>query len=123
MGGRIQVDSRPGHGACFRAAAAARWQPPPAEPASALPLAQRAQAQAQAQAQARRRILLVEDEPTVAKVMAELLRSRGHQSGLRRAGLEALTEATQSTFDLGLLDLDLPALDGLALARQLRALG
>jgi CheY-like chemotaxis protein len=38
-------------------------------------------------------------------------------------GLEALTEVSQATFDLGLLDLDLPALDGLALARQLRALG
>jgi CheY-like chemotaxis protein len=76
-----------------------------------------------ARAQAPLRILLVEDEPTVAQVMAELLRSRGHHVACAAHGLEALTEVTQGTFDLGLLDLDLPALDGLALARQLRALG
>ncbi|CEJ46299.1 Response regulator with CheY-like receiver domain and winged-helix DNA-binding domain (fragment) [Xanthomonas citri pv. bilvae] len=38
-------------------------------------------------------------------------------------GLAALTEAADNTFDLALLDLDLPGLDGFALARQLRVFG
>ncbi len=36
-------------------------------------------------------------------------------------GLAALAETTGAPFDMALLDLDLPGLDGLALARQLRA--
>ncbi|MDY4296958.1 MULTISPECIES: ATP-binding protein [unclassified Xanthomonas] len=114
MGGRIQVESRLGHGACFRVGLPLRWRPAQ-EPAAVPVPAPRARTAL--------RILLVEDEPTVAQVMVELLRGRGHQVTWAAHGLEALTEASQGSFDIGLLDLDLPALDGLALARQLRALG
>ena len=69
------------------------------------------------------RILLVEDDATVAEVITGLLRVRGHQVSHAMHGLAALAEIASSYFDVALLDLDLPGLDGLALARQLRAQG
>jgi DNA-binding response OmpR family regulator len=69
------------------------------------------------------RLLLVEDDPTVAEVLTGLLRAQGHEVAHVPHGLAALSEATTGEFDLGLLDLDLPGIDGLALARQLRVQG
>ncbi|EGD20153.1 response regulator transcription factor, partial [Xanthomonas hortorum] len=64
-----------------------------------------------------------EDDPTIAEVIVGLLRSQGHSVVHAPHGLAALTEAADNTFDLALLDLDLPGLDGFALARQLRVFG
>lgn len=69
------------------------------------------------------RVLLVEDDLTVAEVMTGLLQSQGHAVVHVAHGLAALAETSVQDFDLCLLDLDLPGLDGLALARQLRARG
>lgn len=69
------------------------------------------------------RILLVEDEPLVADVVAGLLRAEGHAVTHAAHGLAALAEMANARFDLAVLDLDLPGLDGCALARQLRLLG
>ena len=69
------------------------------------------------------RILLVEDDPTVAEVLAGLLVDQGYEPTLASHGLAALAELQRREFDLALLDLDLPGIDGLALARQLRAQG
>ena len=114
MGGRIGVQSRPGQGACFRVELPLPWQTeacPPAPGAGLLSLDLPGLA-----------ILLVEDDPTVARVIVGLLSARGHRVVHVLHGLAALAEASTAAFDVGLLDLDLPALDGLALARQLRAL-
>lgn len=69
------------------------------------------------------RILLVEDEPTVAEAVAGLLRADGHAVTHAAHALVALAETAATRFDLGFLDLDLPGMDGCALARQLRVLG
>jgi CheY-like chemotaxis protein len=69
------------------------------------------------------RLLLVEDDPIVAEVMQGLLREQGHVVVHAGHGLGALAEVASQRFDAGLLDLDLPGLDGLALARMLRAQG
>ncbi|MBN8223757.1 MAG: response regulator, partial [Xanthomonadales bacterium] len=68
-------------------------------------------------------LLLVEDDPTVAEVLSSLLRAQGHRVAHAAHGLAALADVSVARFDLGLLDLDLPGMDGLALARQLRAQG
>ncbi|MGH8081052.1 MAG: ATP-binding protein [Lysobacter sp.] len=70
-----------------------------------------------------RSVLLVEDDATVAEVIAGLLRAQGHRVGHVANGLAALAETATARFDVALLDLDLPGINGLDLARQLRAQG
>ncbi|MEP6940321.1 MAG: ATP-binding protein, partial [Rudaea sp.] len=66
------------------------------------------------------RILLVEDDSTVATVIGGQLEAHGANVRIAAHGLAALSEIAIETFDVALLDLDLPGLDGLALARALR---
>ncbi|KTF31616.1 response regulator [Xanthomonas vesicatoria] len=115
MGGHIEVISRLGAGTRFVVDLPLRWV---ASNAALSGEVTRASA-----AIAPQRILLVEDEPTIAEVIVGLLRSQGHSVVHAPHGLAALTEAADNTFDLALLDLDLPGLDGFALARQLRVFG
>jgi CheY-like chemotaxis protein len=68
-------------------------------------------------------LLLVEDDPTVAEVLTGLLRLQGHHVVHVPHGLAALAAVAMTPFDAALLDLDLPGMDGLALARQLRIQG
>jgi len=66
-------------------------------------------------------ILLVEDDPTVAEVIGELLITLGHRVIHAPHALAALSELAATRFSLALIDLDLPGLDGLSLAPLLRA--
>jgi CheY-like chemotaxis protein len=116
MGGRISVDSTPGSGSRFsvelplevtKGAFAAAKEPLRTEPPPLCDVT----------------VLLVEDDPTVAEVIMGLLQVRGHRVLHVSHGLAALAEAQTTHFDVMLLDLDLPGMDGIALARQLRASG
>jgi DNA-binding response OmpR family regulator len=66
-------------------------------------------------------LLLVEDDKTIGKLLADGLHTNGYHVTWSRSGLAALREAEQVNFDLGLLDLGLPDLDGIEVCRQLRA--
>ena len=116
MGGRIVVDSTPGKGTRFSVEL-------PLPAASAL-LGASTEATPVAKAAFRAlRLLLVEDDPIVAQVMTGLLQAQGHAVIHASHGLGALTEAVTQSFDAALLDLDLPGMDGLALAQALRRQG
>jgi CheY-like chemotaxis protein len=54
-------------------------------------------------------------------VIAGLLRARDHRVVHVVNGLAALAETETARFDIALIDLDLPGVDGLALARMLRS--
>ncbi|HEX7916165.1 ligand-binding sensor domain-containing protein, partial [Rudaea sp.] len=116
MGGEITLDSEEGTGSTFRVVLPLRED---VEKDKSIKTAAVAQTQA---APARSlNILLVEDDATVAAVIAGLLDAQGHRVRHAEHGLAALAEIDSIPFDLALLDLDLPGLDGLALARTLRA--
>ncbi|PPT93093.1 hybrid sensor histidine kinase/response regulator [Xanthomonas theicola] len=116
MGGRIELHSRLGVGTRFVVDLPLPWIPTPLQRGT------RGEREAPTATQPLR-ILLVEDDPTVAEVISGLLSARGHQITHAAHALAALTDVAASVFDVGLLDLDLPGLDGLALARQLRVFG
>jgi two-component system copper resistance phosphate regulon response regulator CusR len=69
------------------------------------------------------RILLVEDEPIAAKMLAKGLREETYAVDVARDGEDALARAHVNTYDLIILDVMLPRKDGFAVCRKLRATG
>jgi DNA-binding response OmpR family regulator len=67
------------------------------------------------------RILVVEDEPTIATAIARRLAAEGAKSEVVFNGLEAVSRAKEIQPDLVLLDVMLPGLDGLEVCRRIQA--
>lgn len=67
------------------------------------------------------RLLVVEDDATIGGLLEPGLRTHGHTVCWQRSGQAALAAASGTEFDLVLLDLGLPDLDGVEVCRQLRA--
>lgn len=68
----------------------------------------------------RRRVLIVDDEPTVREVVGQFLELEGFRVLSASSGLEALRLIEQTPPDLIVLDLTLPGIDGLEVCRRLR---
>ena len=68
-------------------------------------------------------ILIIEDEARIASFVAKGLRAEGHQTTIATDGEEGLDHALSGTFDLVVLDIGLPRLDGFELLEALRAQG
>ena len=69
------------------------------------------------------RVLIVEDEPRLVSFLEKGLRGNGFTTSLARNGATALAVASNSDFDLMILDLGLPDVDGLDVLRSLRERG
>ena len=68
----------------------------------------------------RRRILVVEDEPTLAMTLIDRFEAEGYSADVAGTGELALEKAATDTFDLVMLDIMLPGKDGFEVCRQLR---
>ncbi|HEV8526810.1 MAG TPA: response regulator transcription factor [Actinomycetes bacterium] len=68
-----------------------------------------------------RRLLVVEDDPTIAEPLARALRRDGYDVDVRADGASALARANRGDVDMVLLDLGLPDVDGMDVCRRLRA--
>lgn len=117
MGGELGLESRKGEGSRFHIdlplSAVAEEAPPLPTLSGVRPGA----------AQRPLELLLVEDDPMVAQVMCGLLLARGHRVHHATQALQALALLQTERIDLGLIDIDLPAVDGFELARLVRAQG
>jgi len=71
--------------------------------------------------QARDRILLVEDDPSNRDLTTMVLSGSGFRVDVARDGQEGLQKALSSDYDLVLMDVQLPGIDGLTLTRMLKS--
>ena len=69
---------------------------------------------------ARGSVLVVDDEPTIAEVVARYLERAGYRARVAADGVQAIEAAASQRPDLVVLDLMLPRLDGLEVMRRLR---
>lgn len=67
-----------------------------------------------------KKLLLVEDEPFLAKVIEDSLIQKGHSVTYASDGKKAYSLFLNGSFDLVILDVMLPLMDGLSLAKQIR---
>jgi len=119
-GGEIGIESAPGKGTTFwfdltceisrtnSAPVAPREvaPPPPAENAAARPF----------------RILLAEDNPVNQEVAVAVLEDGGHQVTVVENGADAVTEVQNASYDIVLMDMQMPVMDGITATMAIRGL-
>ncbi|MCK4698559.1 MAG: response regulator [Dehalococcoidia bacterium] len=69
------------------------------------------------------RILITEDEKDLAEALARGMRQQGYAADIAYDGEEALVMAEVNDYDLIILDLNLPKIDGVEVCRRIRASG
>jgi signal transduction histidine kinase/CheY-like chemotaxis protein/HPt (histidine-containing phosphotransfer) domain-containing protein len=116
-GGDVRVDSQLGRGSTF--CVTLPLEVAPAAAPSAAPTAKNARIEAP-DPPSTARLLLVEDNLVNQKVVLAILRKKGYRIDVANDGREALEKLEATRYDLVLMDVQMPVLDGLEATRLIR---
>jgi PAS domain S-box-containing protein len=119
-GGEVSVENRPGGGAVFTVELPSATHTSVSDPTKPYLIGASTSGDVAHKTKTRgSRILVVEDEPTIARLIADILSEEGHLVDTVLDSREGLELAVSHPYDLVVCDLRMPHLDGRAFYRQL----